>query len=116
MNNCVACKSDFEGRSNQKFCSTKCKNSYHNIRNKEKESHIISLNRILHKNWIVLGKLFEIYRSSPVSLQIVQAHGFVDKYHTHIHISPKGDNYKMVYDIGYLKHLDGKIQIVQGDL
>lgn len=116
MCKCILCSNEFEGRSNQKFCSSKCKNSYHNVRNKDKESHITNLNKTLRKNWLILNKLYDIYRSSPFSMQIAQAHGFVDKYHTHIHNSPRGDNYKMIYDIGYIKHLDGQIQIVQGDV
>ena len=116
MNNCIACSTDFEGRSNQKYCSVKCKNSYHNVKNKVKEAHVSELNRILHKNWVVLSKLYEIYRSSPISLQIARAHGFIDKYHTHIHKSPRGENYTMIYDFGFKNHIDDQIQIVQGDL
>jgi len=116
MNNCISCKNDFEGRSNQKFCSTKCKNSFHNVRNKEKEIQLTSLNKTLRKNWVVLGQLYKIYRSSPFSMQIAQAHGFVDKYHTHTYNSPRGDIYKMIYDMGYIKHLDGQIQIVEGEV
>jgi len=116
MTNCIHCKSDFEGRSNQKYCSTKCKNAYHNERIKDKEAHVYELNRILHKNWVVLGKLYEIYRSSPISIQIAKAHGLVDKYHTHKHQSPRGENYIMTYDYGYKKYLDDQIQIVQGDI
>ena len=116
MANCNHCKKDFEGRSNKKFCSTKCKNAFHNERLKEKESHLNELNRILHKNWVVLGKLYEIYRSSPISIQIAKAHGFVDKYHTHIHKSPRGESYTMLYDYGFKNHLNEQIQIVQGDL
>jgi hypothetical protein len=116
MNNCPACSNDFEGRSNQKFCSVKCKNSFHNVKNKEKESHLTELNRVLHKNWVVLSKLYEIYRSAPISIHIARAHGFVKKYHTHIHQSPRGENYTMVYDFGFKNHIDEQIQIVQGDL
>ena len=115
MNNCLACKNDFEGRSNQKFCSVKCKNSFHNVKNKEKKININKINRILHKNWVVLNKLFNIYRSSPVSLEIAKAHGFENKYQTHIYVNPRGENYYMVYDIGFKKNLNNEIQIVQVD-
>jgi hypothetical protein len=116
MNNCTACNKDFEGRSNQKFCSTKCKNAYHNVKNKEKEAHLIETNRMLHKNWTVLGKLYDIYRSSPISIEIAKSFGFTDKYHTHVHKSPRGEQYTMVYDYGFKNHIDNQIQIVQGEL
>jgi hypothetical protein len=116
MNKCIACSTDFEGRSNQKYCSLTCKNSYHNLNNKEKEAHIIELNKILHKNWVILHKLYEIHRSSPIGLQILRANGFIDKYHTHLHISPRGESYTMIYDFGFKYHIDDQVQIVQGDL
>ena len=116
MNTCVNCEKEFEGRSNQKFCSVKCKNAYHNSRIKEKEAHIIELNRVLHKNWIALSKLYEIYRSQPIKQDIARSFGFTNKYHTHIHKSPNGQQYIMVYDYGYKKHIDDQIQIVQADI
>jgi len=116
MNNCPACKNEFDGRSNQKFCSTKCKNSFHNLKNKEKEKNINQINRVLHKNWVVLNKLHEIYRSASISIEIAKAHGFKSKYQTHIHQSPRGENYYMVYDIGFKKNLNDEIQIVQGEI
>ena len=70
----------------------------------------------MHKNWIVLRKLHEIYRSSPISMQIAKAHGLIEKYHTHLHKSPRGESYIMVYDFGFKNHIDDQIQIVQGDL
>lgn len=110
---CSTCQKEFDGRSNQRFCSPKCKNAFHNLENKTKERHIKAINKILHKNWITLQKLFEIYRSSPISKDIVTAYGFDEKYHTHMYKSPSGETYKMVYDMAFKPYFDEQIQIVK---
>lgn len=112
MNKCITCEKDFGGRSNQKFCSVSCKNKHHNLRNKQKESVVLNINKVLHKNWTVLNKLYHVYRSSPISLEIATAYGYNSKFYTHIHNSPVGEKYTMVYDIGFKNHIDNKIQII----
>lgn len=115
MNNCSTCNKDFEGRSNQKFCSISCKNKYHNQRNKERESSVLEINKILHRNWTTLHKLYEIYRSAPIPSEVVKAHGCNLTYYTHTHNSPIGEKYIMVYDLGYKQHIDDQIQIIRMD-
>lgn len=115
MNKCTSCESDFHGRANQKFCSLKCKNKFHNERNREKEAVVNEVNRILHRNWAALHKLYDIYRSAPISMEIVQAYGYDPTYFTHLHNSPVGEKYTMNYDVGYKNHIDNKIQIIVAD-
>lgn len=112
MNNCVKCSKEFEGRSNQKFCSMSCKNSFHNRNNKDRESKVIKINKVLHRNWATLHKLYEVYRSAPISMEIVKAYGFDNSFFTHIHHSPMGEKYTMAYDIGFKRHIDDQIQII----
>lgn len=109
---CKTCNTEFDGRSNQKFCSISCKNRYHNTRIKEKESAVLEINKILHKNWTTLHKLYDIYRSAPIPVQVVKAHGIDMKYFTHVHHSPIGEKYTMVYDLGFKNHIDDQIQII----
>lgn len=115
MKKCSVCQNEFEGRSNQKYCSQKCKNAFHNKEIKLKEHHIKLINRELHKNWVTLQKLYDIYRSSPISREIVLKYGFNQKYHTHIYKSPNGESYNMVYDMAYKPYFDDQIQIVKVD-
>ena len=115
MKNCNICKKDFGGRSNQRFCSTQCKNAFHNQINKVKEIQVKNINKILHKNWVTLQKLFEIYRSSPIGRNVIKAYGFNEEYHTKIYTSPNGESYKMIYDMAYKPYFDDQIQIVKLD-
>jgi hypothetical protein len=112
MNTCLECNKDFSGRSNRKFCSISCKNKFHNSRNKEKEATVLKINKILHKNWTTLHKLYTVYRSAPISMDVAEAYGYNQTYFTHIHNSPIGEKYTMVYDLGFKNHIDNKIQII----
>lgn len=112
MSTCLQCNKEFDGRSNRKFCSISCKNKFHNSRNRVKEAKVNEINKILHKNWTTLHKLYEIYRSSPISLEVAEAHGYKKDYFTHIHNSPFGEKYTMTYDLGIKNHIDNQIQIV----
>lgn len=111
MSTCLTCSKDFGGRSNQKFCSVNCKNKHHNSLNKQKEAVVLNINKVLHKNWTILNKLYQIYRSTPISADIVTAYGYNATFFTHTHNSPIGEKYIMVYDIGFKNHIDNKIQI-----
>lgn len=72
---CENCHEEFKGRSNKKFCSTSCKNQFHNHRNKEKNALFNELNKQLQRNYSVLNQTFDIYRSSPVKLEILEKQG-----------------------------------------
>ena len=97
------------------FARKKCKNAFHNSENKIKEEHVKQINRKLHKNWTTLQKVFEIYRSAPIKKEILEKHGFNEKYHTHIYKSPNGESYNMVYDMAFKHYFDNQIQIVKLD-
>lgn len=115
MATCQSCSKEFEGRSNKKFCSNECKNKHHNAAHREKQEVITDINKILHRNWTTLHHLYGIYRSAPISMNIVEAYGFNKKYFTHVQNSPIGEKYTMAYDVGFKNHIDNQIQIVVTD-
>lgn len=110
---CIYCSTEFEGRLNRKFCSSKCKNAHHNEVNRDKESVVRNLNKALHKNWIILQDMYRVYRSTPINLSVLESNGFKTKYHTHVHNSPVGEKYTMVYDYGFKNYFDNQVQIVK---
>lgn len=112
---CIQCGSTFQGRSNKKFCSLTCKNTHHNDAYREQNKVLTQLDKILHKNRAVLLDMYNVYRSSPIKLETLQARGFHPNYHTHFFNSPVGDKYTMIYDVGYKVHYDNQVQIVQLD-
>jgi hypothetical protein len=109
---CSYCTKEFQGRLNQKFCSSKCKNNYHNAKNREENSVVNRTNKSLIINWNILKKMHAIYKSKPVALDLLEANGYKTRFHTHTSTGIRGGKYIMVYDYGYTLHFDNQIQIV----
>ncbi|RFC54231.1 hypothetical protein [Brumimicrobium aurantiacum] len=112
---CPSCSKEFQGRRNKKYCSVSCKNQYHNEEYRNSNQTVITLNRTLQKNRVILKDLFKVYRSSAIPLSVLEAHGFDKKFHTHLFNAPSGDRYTMVYELGYKTSFDNQIQIVEMD-
>lgn len=115
LKECSYCNEEFSGRLNQKFCSTRCKNNYHNERNRIENAIVLETNKLLMRNWNILKSLYHVYRSKPVAMEMLEANGFDINFHTHVMNSPRGDKYTMIYDFGYKPHYDNHVQIVQQD-
>ena len=43
---------------------------FHNLKNRDKESLVIQINKTLHKNWTILNSTYKIYRSNPIKKEI----------------------------------------------
>lgn len=110
---CPNCHNQFEGRRNKKFCSVSCKNQYHNEEYRSTNKAVFNVNKVLTKNRAILRELYTVYRSSPVATNILKAHGFNLKFHTHVFNAPSGEKYTMIYEIGYKHTIDDQIQIVE---
>lgn len=110
---CNNCQKTYKGRSNKIFCSSSCKNNFHNKAYKNSNKIVIDIDKKLHKNRTVLKDLFLIYRSSLIDLAVLEASGFDKQYLTHIFNAPSGDKYTMLYEIGYKLSFDNKVQIVE---
>lgn len=115
LKTCVHCKNEFEGRRNKKFCTITCKNSYHNEEYRQANANVYSINKILTRNRNILKDLFQVYRSSAISLEVLHSYGFKTKFHTHLFNAPSGDRYTMVYDFGFKATIDNQVQIVELD-
>lgn len=48
-------------------------------------------------------------------MDVAEAYGYDKNYFTHIHNSPIGEKYTMIYDLGLKNHIDNKIQIIKID-
>ncbi|PHR46982.1 MAG: hypothetical protein COA32_08650 [Fluviicola sp.] len=110
---CQQCGTEFLGRTNKKFCSNTCKNNHHNEAYRQSNKVVFNLDKKLHKNRAVLKDMFQVYRSSPISIDILKARGFDKNFHTHTFNAPSGDRYVMVYEVGYKMSFDGQVQIIE---
>lgn len=56
---CLNCESEVKGRSDKKFCSSQCRNDYYNQLNRDQNSYINAINRILRRNRRILVRFYE---------------------------------------------------------
>lgn len=66
------CTRMFAPRSNKLFCSTRCKNKYHNDRSRDPQNPVVQRNKRLKHNDAVLLKLFVRPISSKVPKAILE--------------------------------------------
>tara|TARA_R110002051_G_scaffold93441_1_gene163259 strand:+ start:594 stop:974 length:381 start_codon:yes stop_codon:yes gene_type:complete len=98
---CPVCGTMVKGRSDKKFCSTKCRsiNQYENRQKNEafylKVDRKLKINRKLLKRYNKSG--FTTIRKSELL-----AEGFDPKFFTHYWKNQKGDIYLFVYEYGFL--------------
>jgi hypothetical protein len=96
---CIECNTPIVGRSDKKFCSYSCRNSYNNRVNSINNSYMQSINNVLKRNRKILE---EIGSCKPMKInkrRLLQK-GFSFQYYTNINRSKNGTTY-YCYDYGY---------------
>lgn len=99
--NCLACGEVLRGRSDKKFCSDYCRNSYNNNINRDAKNFIRNTNNRLRKNWRILEQL-NPNEKSKTSKRMLLSLGFDFSCYTSIYTTKKGATYFFVYNQGYL--------------
>lgn len=100
--NCPECGDKIIGRSDKKFCSDQCRNTFNNKLNSDVSNTVRNINNILRKNRRILQSLTKQSGKTMVSKDILLSKGFNFTYHTHTYITKKGVNYHFCYEHGYL--------------
>ncbi|WP_028375388.1 MULTISPECIES: hypothetical protein [Leeuwenhoekiella] len=101
MKMCPVCESPIKGRSDKKFCSTKCKSiNQYEIR-QEKEIFYMEVDRQLKTNRKLL-KTYNYQGFTTVQKAALLNDGFNPNFFTHYWKNSKGDVYLFVYDYGFL--------------
>jgi hypothetical protein len=98
---CLECGEEFVGRSDKKFCSDYCRNSYNNKVNSESKNLIRNINNRLKKNHKVLAKLNSTGKTKILKSNLIDE-GFYFQYFTNIYVTKTRNTYYYVYDQGYL--------------
>ncbi len=110
MRLCIECGRAITGRSDKKFCSEMCRNSFHNKRNR-RETVIQVTNRILQKNYRILQG-FLSGNEREITIIRAKSEGFDFNLFTSIEFSPSGEPCFYCYDTGYVVMNDCSIKIV----
>lgn len=98
---CLECGDTFKGRSDKKFCSEGCRNTYNNKFNKDTTNLMRSVNRILRKNRSILAKLNPSGKTKT-SLTTLRRHEFNFNYYTNTYTTKNGKVYYFCYEQGFL--------------
>ena len=99
--NCLECGGKIKGRSDKKFCSDACRNTYNNEQNKDVTNLIRNTNNQLRKNYRILQKLNPIDKTKTTKSKLL-LNGFNFNLFTSIYTTKTGNIYYFIYDQGYL--------------
>jgi predicted nucleic acid-binding Zn ribbon protein len=98
---CPVCESPLKGRSDKKFCSTKCKSIHQYETRQEKEAFYLEVDRRLKTNRKIL-KTYNFRGFTTVRKELLIDDGFDPNFFSHYWKNSKGDIYLFVYDYGFL--------------
>lgn len=99
---CQECGEPFHGRSDKKFCSDYCRNSFNSRLDVETRNLLRNTNNRLRRNYKVLTQL-NTSGKTKVSRMKLYDHNFDFHFFTSIYITKTGSIYYYVYDQGYLE-------------
>ncbi len=99
--NCLECNEPIKGRTDKKFCSDYCRNSYNNKVNKDSKNLIRNTNNRLNKNHKVLCELNASGKTKVTRSKLIQLN-FDFNLFTSIYTTKTGNTYHYCYDQGYL--------------
>jgi len=109
LNTCLGCDKVLQGRSDKRFCDVHCKSSYHYRKSLDeaprfynKVDNQLKLNRKILKQYNKSGK-------ATVRAETILELGFSPNFFTHFWKNTKGDVYLFVYEYGFLKRTENKI-------
>lgn len=100
MLTCPECGEKIVGRSDKKFCSDACRNSYNNRQNKDSSNLMRNINNVLRKNHRILTEL-NTDGKSTVHRSKLLTQGFSFDYYTQFIVYKNASEYYFVYDQGY---------------
>jgi predicted nucleic acid-binding Zn ribbon protein len=99
---CLECGDPLYGRSDQKFCSDHCRNTYNNKLDVNTKNLIRNTNNRLRKNYKILTELNKSGKTKVTRLRLYDRN-FDFNFFTSIYITKAGKIYYYLYDQGYLE-------------
>lgn len=99
---CLSCGEAIKGRSDKKFCSDQCRNSYNNELNSDANNYVRVINNSLRKNRRILAEVLGENEKLKISKEKLSAKGLSFSYYTNMFQSKTGNTYYFCYEYGYM--------------
>lgn len=111
---CGQCARPMRGRTDKRFCSSHCRNSFNNKRNGTRNRMICRINQLLQRNRRILEQFLpQPERMVRIHLGQLSEHGFDFRYHTQAIRTGKGNLYCFVYEYGYRLLENGAVLLLR---
>ncbi|MBK9283144.1 MAG: hypothetical protein IPM51_02360 [Sphingobacteriaceae bacterium] len=110
---CPECGENIVGRTDKKFCSDICRNSFNNRLNSDGNNYVRNVNNILRRNRRVLESTIKNESKITVPKQKVVDKGFNFQYYTNQLTTRNNHVYHYVYEYGYMLLDNGMMLIVK---
>ena len=101
QNTCLECGEPLVGRSDKKFCSDQCRNTYNNRKKRSENNYMRKVDGILKKNRRILDSLLPGDKHT-VHKEMLLKQGFDFNFFTNIYTTKAGKVYYFCYEMGYL--------------
>lgn len=108
---CPECGEVITGRTDKKFCSDLCRNSFNNKQNSDSTNYIRNINNILRKNRRILEENLNGEKTT-VSRQKLIDKGFNFTYYTNQKTTRNNHTYTFCYEFGYLPIEDKDLVLI----
>ena len=99
---CLECGETLKGRSDKKFCSDYCRNTYNNKVDADSKNLIRNTNNRLKKNYKILTELNSTGKTKVTRSKLID-YNFDFNNFTSIYTTKTGNVYFYIYNQGYLK-------------
>lgn len=100
--NCLKCGTPIYGRADKKFCSSACKNSYHNSEQTSQRRARVRTLAALSANYEILDRL-ERNKIRTISIDRIKELGFDENYSTGHRLGRFNHNEESCFDIVYCR-------------
>lgn len=99
---CDYCGETIRGRADKKFCSSECRNGFHNHHATLNDAFMRQVNKSLRKNRRILSELNPDGKTS-VHVDRLNDRGFNFRYFTHLYTTKDAKEYRFCYEFGYME-------------
>ena len=109
---CLMCKSPFRGRTDKKYCTTRCKSTYHKKLSAHTHRATRKIDKILHRNRSILQELLgKRVNAKQVAKEDLDAKGFSFTHFTGCHRNTQNKMIYFVYDFSWMRFSDNNLYI-----